>query len=505
LNLKKRAAVNISITILYQAVSLLIGLIIPKYYTETFGSVYNGLNQTVTQIMTFMSVLFYGISAACVQAMFKPISEGDRKKVSAIFNYTKHQYRKMGIIFIVFLLPVTAVVPFIIKDDLPIYIMVSFIVLRGVAAAVEHIFTTKFNVLFYAQNYNFVLYIVNISMLLFNTALHLVAIFDLKNIIAYQCVALIGALLRMTVLSILTKKFFPQLNRNEDCSEVEVKQRKDVIISEVAGLVIDSTDMLLLSSFCGLVYTSIYSVYNFVVVGLGSVISSVREGVFSGMGRTFYSNFERFKQTFDKFETIYFALVFYLYSIAILVYKPFIEVYTAKMDADYKSNIYPLVFIFMKLVVNLRIPSIIQTNIAGHFKQVKGYAVTEAIINLALSLALVRKFNIIGVAIGTLIGGMYRTPLLINYANKNILKVKNSVMIKKVLIFSIPFVISAVASFLLELPADSFIVWFEYAVISAVCVSAAFMLVFLIFYRPLVNAVFSNAKKLIFRKKKKQI
>lgn len=500
MNLKKRAALNISITILYQAVSLLIGLIIPKYYTETFGSVYNGLNQTVTQIMTFLNVLFYGISAASIQAMFKPISEGDNKKVSAIFNYTKHQYRKMGLIFIVFLLPVTVIVPFIIKDDLPIYIIVAFIILRGVAAAVEHIFTTKFNVLFYAQNYNFVLYIVNIGMLLFNTALHLVAIFDLKNIIAYQCVALIGALLRMVVLSLLMKKFFPQVTRNEDCSQIDIKQRKDVIVSEVAGLVIDSTDMLLLSSFCGLVYTSIYSVYNFVVVGLGSVISSVREGVFSGMGRTFYSNFERFKTTFDKFETIYFGLVFYLYSIAILVYKPFIEVYTAKMDADYKSAIYPLIFILMKLVVNLRIPSIITTNIAGHFKQVKMYAVTEAIINLAISLALVWKLNIIGVAIGTLVGAAYRTPLLVNYANKNILKIRNTNIIKKVAVFAIPFTVCTVVSFILELHADSFLKWFEISVIAAVCVSAAFMLIFLIFYRKLVNAAFANFKKLIKRK-----
>ena len=129
MNLKKRAVVNISVTILYQAVSLIIGLIIPKFYTETFGSVYNGLNQTVTQIMTFLNVLFYGISAASIQAMFKPISEGDNEKVSAIFTYTKFQYRKMGIMFIAVLLPIVIVFPFIIKDELPIYIIISFIVL----------------------------------------------------------------------------------------------------------------------------------------------------------------------------------------------------------------------------------------------------------------------------------------------------------------------------------------------------------------------------------------
>ena len=162
----------------------------------------------------------------------------------------------------------------------------------------------------------------------------------------------------------------------------------------------------------------------------------------------------------------------------------------------------PLIFILMKLVVNLRVPSIITTNIAGHFKQVKMYAVTEAIINLAISLALVWKLNIIGVAIGTLIGAAYRTPLLVNYANKNILKIKNTNIIKKVAVFAIPFTVCTVVSFILELHADSFLKWFEISVVAAVCVSAAFMLIFLIFYRKLVNAAFSNFKKLLKRKAK---
>lgn len=501
MNLKKRAVINISVTILYQAVSLLIGLIIPKFYTETFGSVYNGLNQSVTQIMTFLNVLFYGISAASIQAMFKPISEGDNQKVSAIFTYTRLQYRKMGFIFIAMLLPVVIIFPFIIKDELPPYIIISFIVLRGVAAAVEHIFTAKLNILFQAQNYNYTIYIVNIGMLLFNTVFHLIAIFDLKNIIAYQCVALLGAVLRMIVLSALAKKMFPEINSHTDCSQVELKQKKDVLASEIAGLIIDSTDMLLLSTFCGLVYTSIYSVYNFVVVGLGSLISSIREGVFSGLGRTFYSDNEKFKRTFKKFETIYLAIVFYLYSIAIILYKPFIAFYTAKMDADYVSDIFPILFILMKLIVNLRIPSIIQINIAGHFKQVKKYAITEAVINLCISLALVRKFNIVGVAIGTIIGSLYRTPLLINYANKNVSGFSNKDFVKKVVTFAVPFIASALVSFFVKFTSDTVFDWIILAIPVALIVTAAFAVVFIVFYKDLTKSVIGSALKMLKIKK----
>ncbi len=157
-------------------------------------------------------------------------------------------------------------------------------------------------------------------------------------------------------------------------------------------------------------------------MGLGNVLSSCREAVFAGIGKTYFVDFDDYKNKMNRFESVYLFLVFFLYSTCIVLFRPFIEAYTAKMDANYFATFFPILFVFAKLTVNIRIPAIVAVNTAGHFKQVKMYAVVEAIINLSVSLALVHFIGIYGVLIGTVAGALYRTPFLVNYANKAIIK-----------------------------------------------------------------------------------
>ena len=91
--MNKRAALNFASSLMYQFVNLLIGLILPKFYTEAFGSVYNGLNQSVSQIMSLLSVLQFGIAAAAIQQMFKYIADKDEDTIRAIYWESGRQYR----------------------------------------------------------------------------------------------------------------------------------------------------------------------------------------------------------------------------------------------------------------------------------------------------------------------------------------------------------------------------------------------------------------------------
>ena len=60
------------------------------------------------------------------------------------------------------------------------------------------------------------------------------------------------------------------------------------------------------------------------------------------------------------------------------------------------------------------------------------YAVIEAIINLTVSLALVKPLGIYGVLIGTIVAAAFRTPILIWYASKHIIKRKTISYWKKI-------------------------------------------------------------------------
>ena len=141
--MKKKAILNFSASIIYQFLNLLIGLVIPKFYTELFGSVYNGLNQSVSQIMSLLSVLQFGIATAAIQQMFKFIAENDKDTIRAIYWDAGKQYRKMGYVFMGIIIPVIIVFPFIIKDDLSYWTVVAFLLFRTISSAMEYFFQAK--------------------------------------------------------------------------------------------------------------------------------------------------------------------------------------------------------------------------------------------------------------------------------------------------------------------------------------------------------------------------
>lgn len=502
--MKKRAIINFIASIAYQISNLLIGLIVPKLYTEIFGSVYNGLNQSVSQVMSLLNVLQFGISAAAIQQMFKYIANNDENMISAIYYDTAKQYRKMGYVFIAVIIPIIAVFPLMIKDELPYTIVVAFLLFRAISSAMEYFFQAKYSVILIANNKSYAIYVFNTLLLLFSTGLHLIVLFTAKNILLYQAVAVVSAIVRLVIVSTYVKRQFPYLSKekSKQCEVPKENKRKDVLVSEIAGMVIDSTDLLLLSTFSGLVYTSIYSIYSFVTSGLGNVLSSCREAVFAGLGKTYFSDFDEFQKQFSNFESVYLFLMFYLYSTAILLFKPFIEIYTANMDANYVYVAMPIVFVCCRLIVNLRIPAIVTINTAGHFKQVKNYAVMEAVINFVISIILVKPFGIYGVLAGTLIGAAYRTPLLIHYSNKYIVKRKGTEYLKKVIMWMPLFVSSCTLSVFAPIKCTSLMNW----VLTAVPVASAILVVsilwVLIFDRNLFNELLKIIKKFLHKGKK---
>lgn len=476
----KRALVNTLTAIIFQLITLAVGFVLPRLYVEAFGSTYNGLNQTVSQIMKLLAVLQAGIAASSIQALFKPIAENDKNTITAIFKYIDKQYKRMGYVFIVLLMGVTVIWTLLNQEELPLYLIPTFLLIYGLSSSMEYFFQAKYNIILIAHNKSYCLYLINIFLFLVSTTLKILILINIKSIIIYLSVLLVVAFLRLVIIKAFIRKHYPFLAGETTVEDFEIKARKDVLISETAGMVINSTDLIVITMTLGLAYASIYSVYNMVVTGLKGILGSVREGFFAGLGQLYYENFEHFKQRFDEFETLYFTLMFVLYSIAIVLYLPFIEIYTANMDINYVYKYFPVMFVVMTLIVTLRIPSVILINTAGHFKQVKYYAVVEAILNLVISVVLALWIGIYGVLIGTIIAAIYRTPILANYSNKNIIHRKNKFYVQKVLILSIPFVIASVFSLSVNIHVESFIQWIRLGLIVSVAVT--FVYVILLFF-----------------------
>ena len=103
---------------------------------------------------------------------------------------------------------------------------------------------------------------------------------------------------------------------------------------------------------------------------------------------------------------------------------PFVSIYTSEInDVNYINPVFAYMMIGAGAMYCLRMPYGTVVGSAGHYKETRFGAVCEMVINLGVSLVLVKPFGITGVAAATLLAMTYRTFYLMWYLSRNIIKI----------------------------------------------------------------------------------
>ena len=95
---------------------------------------------------------------------------------------------------------------------------------------------------------------------------------------------------------------------------------------------------------------------------------------------------------------------------------PFVSVYTRGInDANYIVPRFSLLLVISSLVFCLRFPYHSMIIAAGKFKETRWAAFGEAFINIILSIILVMKYGLTGVAVGTVTAILFRFLYYVYY------------------------------------------------------------------------------------------
>ena len=77
--------INIISALLYQAVAALIGLVLPRFVLEHYGSAANGLMQSIGQVLNYASLLEFGVGGVVLASLYQPLAQKNTAEVSRIF------------------------------------------------------------------------------------------------------------------------------------------------------------------------------------------------------------------------------------------------------------------------------------------------------------------------------------------------------------------------------------------------------------------------------------
>jgi O-antigen/teichoic acid export membrane protein len=157
--------------------------------------------------------------------------------------------------------------------------------------------------------------------------------------------------------------------------------------------------------------------------------------------------------------------------------------------------------IIAELAYTIRIPYHAMVNSAGVFKETKGMAIEEAVINLVISVIVVYKYGIVGVAVGTALSCIYRTIRYYMFFHKNILCLEWRKIMLRLFAMVSSLSLSLVIFTRINLECSSYIRWslcgMLYLLISCVITMSIFILLFKKDFKELIyygKNVFHNRK-----------
>ena len=190
-----------------------------------------------------------------------------------------------------------------------------------------------------------------------------------------------------------------------DTEKAKLPDKNANLISEIAWVVFSSTDMIVLSIFVSTKLSSVYSVYNMVFVALNGLLFSVYSSVNYHLGLEYNSgNINRYITLHDVFMSLFVGCISLLMSICYFLIIPFVKLYTRGVtDINYVYNFLPVMFCLIQMLSWSRYVTGNLIGISFRQRQAVKINVSEAIINLSLSIILVWSMGLEGVLLATVV------------------------------------------------------------------------------------------------------
>ncbi|MGQ7372142.1 lipopolysaccharide biosynthesis protein [Streptococcus suis] len=425
----KLALKNTIASLILQVITAISGLIIPRFFTTQYGSAVNGLVSSISQFILYMGLVEAGISAAATVSLYKPLVEKRFSEISEVLSAAKLFYRRSGMMYLILLAGLLIFYPkMVASKTINIPFIQMMIIVLAANSVIDYFILGKYRVLLLADQRSYIISIAQVIGVILTTISSIILIQINANAIIVKAVAAIVYLLRTLYLVWFVNRNYKYLDLSMPPKKEAFSQRKNVLLHQIAGMICNNTDIIVLTIFLGnrgLVLASIYSLYNLVAYAVTNLFESLSLGVRSSFGHLISEkDNKRLNEVYGIFEFTYLILLFAVYTCMGLLLQPFIELYTKNYsDAElYSSMVYVVLFTLIGLVQNFRIPGSTIHVAAGHFKETQSAAIIEATINLVFSLTLVPTFGIAGVLIGTLMSYIYRTSYTIWYTNKYFFK-----------------------------------------------------------------------------------
>jgi len=500
----KNAFKNLVISLSYELIVFVLGLIVPRLIILSYGDAVNGLTQTVTRLLTLINLIQAGAVGATIYQMYKPVADNDIEAQSAIIYSSNRYFKKLGIIYLVAAFVVGAIFSWYLKNkDLDfVEIFLSFVVL-AVNGSLYFFFTSKYDVVFSSYQKRYLLTISSlVERFVYYALLFTVALGGLHFLCMYGAL-LIGGVIRVLINTAFYNKLVgDKIQKKPRDISCKIGGRKALMMNSIGTEMITAAPTVIITTFVGLESSSVFSIYAMIYTSIKTIINSIHLSVSAIFGNLVAkADNGKIANVFNVLVYIFVVIGAFLASCTAFLIIPFIDIYTAGLEGqNYKFPVLAVFVIAYIILFSFRIVYSFVSTVYGLFKEMCTTTLTLGSIAIVISTVCTILFGMSYVMVGVLFFHLSYSLVLLNIFKKRISWFNFNKMLRRVVLILVLPTVSYLLYVFCGISVNSFVQWLLLAVVFAIGAAMCLVVYSVLFEKKEFNMLLSYIKKM-----KKQI
>lgn len=403
----KNATRNIIFGVILKAYQIIVPFLMRTAMIYLMGVQYLGLNSLFTSILQVLNLAELGVGSAMIYSMYKPIAEDDNATICALMKLYKTYYRIIGLVIAVIGYALTPFIPKLISGDVPDNLNIYLLYLLNLGATVLSYWLYAYkNCILQAHQRVDIVSKVSLVTSTIQYALQLLVLWLFKDYYLYVIVLLATQALTNITTAMCADRIYPQFKPKGQIATEEKKainnRIKDLFTSKIGGIIYDSADTIVISSFLGLTALAIYQNYFYILNAITGLITVVFSACTAGIGNSIVvETKEKNYKDLNKFTFIICWGAGFCAVCLLCLYQPFMELWVGKDLMLSSSAVICFVVYFFVRQLN----SLFNTykDASGMWHEDRFRPLVAALTNLALNLILVQFIGLYGILISTVL------------------------------------------------------------------------------------------------------
>lgn len=497
----KNSIKNILLSFTNNIVINLLRFVVRTFFIRYIGSLYLGVNGLLTNVLSVLSLADLGISSAISFSLYKPLACNDKKIIKSLMNFYKKAYFIIGTVILILGLLLLPFLDFFVNnvDNIP---MLKFYYLLFLINMVISYYLGYKRTLITADQKGYKIQIITMIGNLVITILQIICMYVFRNVepkyifSIYLGIQIFVTILENIISNIYITNYYSYLREKnvEKLPQKEIQTIKKNVVAllfhKIGSYFVDCTDNLIISKYLGLVCVGLYSNYYLIINIFNKVIQTVLNNIVSSLGNLNASESVEKKREVYNVTNFIGSFVFGLCSICFI---NLLQLFVGDiwLDETYILSFGVVIIISINFYVNgmMHINDAVKSS-TGLYKEDKYVPIIQSIVNIVVSILLVKRYGLIGVFIGTLISSILPTIIKPIIIYKKIFNSNSREYFVKYIINFILLVVSYfISSFIISLVPSSlnpYLLFLIYGIISVIIPSTIF---FIIYFR---SSVFKN-------------